>query len=185
MKILYVIHASATMTSTIKNAFTGHSWPQVCSVMLPTSASAILSCCPNVEEVSCSHGDGDKLIGPMTKFCKKVHSLHGFNLRYEPWRKRLVKAFPRLQTYDIGPSHNSDFIYNLSEFAYLTTIALDVWAEHPKDLDNIQEVKTAQKVLQENKATGKKRLILRYGWKDGDPEYPQWKYIGTKTMSVS
>ncbi|KAI0790817.1 hypothetical protein C8Q75DRAFT_806197 [Abortiporus biennis] len=182
MKILYVIHASATMTSTIKNAFTGHSWPQVCSVMLPTSASAILSCCPNVEEVSCSHGDGDKLIGPMTKFCKKVHSLHGFNLRVGEGLSEIadLRYRPISQLGNIP-----DFIYNLSEFAYLTTIALDVWAEHPKDLDNIQEVKTAQKVLQENKATGKKRLILRYGWKDGDPEYPQWKYIGTKTMSVS
>jgi len=66
------------MMSHLKSAFTERTFPAVRCVSLPTSAHAILRCCPAVEDVACIVGDGSTLISAIaTGKCNKLTKLSG------------------------------------------------------------------------------------------------------------
>jgi len=63
---IQVVHAHSQMTTAIKNAFEGHKFPSVRTVIMPSCAHEILRCCPGVEDLTCNEDDGSKLIGALT-----------------------------------------------------------------------------------------------------------------------
>jgi hypothetical protein len=61
--------------------------PSVHTIRLPTNAHRVLRCCPEVRRIICIGGDGGKLLIAITKVCKNVEVLKGFEL-HEKYMKR-------------------------------------------------------------------------------------------------
>jgi hypothetical protein len=69
------------MTTPIRNAFEGKSFPTVRTVIMPSCAHEILRCCPEVEDVTCNEDDGSKLIGALVAAkCNNLVTLRGISL---------------------------------------------------------------------------------------------------------
>jgi len=65
LETLEVLHAHSQMTTPLKNAFEGFSYPWIKTVILPSCAHNILRCCPGVISVTCTEEDGSKLVGAL------------------------------------------------------------------------------------------------------------------------
>lgn len=78
---IQIVHAHSQMTTALKNAFEGRSFPGVRTMILPACAHEILRCCPLVEDVTCNESDGSKIV---TALCaakaSKLTSLRGVSL---------------------------------------------------------------------------------------------------------
>ncbi|KAG9318005.1 hypothetical protein JVU11DRAFT_66 [Chiua virens] len=91
---IQVMHAHSKMTTSIKNGFEGKRFPLVRRILLPSSAHGIIKCCPNVEEVTCTEGDGSTIVGSLVKGkCCQVRVLKGIGTPI----KRLAKLLPNLR----------------------------------------------------------------------------------------
>lgn len=76
---LQVLRAHTQMTTHLKNAFEGRSFPAIQTVILPSHAHNILRCCKEARVVICNFGDGSKLISAIAKECKNVERLEGIS----------------------------------------------------------------------------------------------------------
>lgn len=73
-----IAHAHSKMMSHLKSAFEGKKFPTVRTVSLPSCAHAILRCCPAVENVTCTSGDGGTLISALAAAkCNKLTKVSG------------------------------------------------------------------------------------------------------------
>jgi hypothetical protein len=73
-----IVRAHSKMMSHLKSVFEGKTFPTVRTLFLPSCAHAILRCCPAVENVTCTGGDGGTLISALaaTK-CNKLTKVSG------------------------------------------------------------------------------------------------------------
>jgi hypothetical protein len=67
------------MTTHLKNAFEGRSFPSIQTVILPTHAHEIMRCCKKATTVICNYGDGSQIVTAIAKGNKKVERLEGFS----------------------------------------------------------------------------------------------------------
>lgn len=74
---LELCHVHQTMTTKIKNAFEEVIMPSVRTVVLPTAAHHLLRSCPNVEDVTCTLGDGSQILGTIASKCPRVERISG------------------------------------------------------------------------------------------------------------
>jgi hypothetical protein len=112
---IQVVHAHSQMTTPLKNAFKGKSFPSVRTVIIPSCAHEILRCCPAVEDLTCNEGDGSTLIGALVAAkCNNLRTLRGIPMnsakakREQPYiqmlfilvncRTGLVKIAPNLNS---------------------------------------------------------------------------------------
>ena len=87
---IHTIHADyvdSQMNGDLITAFAGLRLPSVRTIRLPTHAHRVLRCCPEVRRIICIGGDGGKLLTAITKVCKNVEVLEGFEL-HEKYMKR-------------------------------------------------------------------------------------------------
>lgn len=64
----------------IEDGFEGEQFPSVRRISLPGSAHGIIRCCPDVEEVICTEGNGSKIVGSLVKGnCRQVRILKGID----------------------------------------------------------------------------------------------------------
>jgi hypothetical protein len=75
---IHVNHVHSQMTTALKTAFEGLQLPSVRTVILPTYAHELLRCCPDVRRVTCTSGDGSRLVTAIAKACKRVEVLEQF-----------------------------------------------------------------------------------------------------------
>ncbi|KIJ30065.1 hypothetical protein M422DRAFT_71076 [Sphaerobolus stellatus SS14] len=180
---LYILHAHSQMTTALKDAFEGHSFPSIKKIILPSCAHNILRCCPEVIFVRCMEESGSKLIGAVMKNCKKVEVLE----RIQPdanMIKRIVKSIPNLKR--IMMRVDPEVISFFSALKSLTAIDLLKTPMHyypfnnrpeefkrdpykmpaSNDLDDFPDIKAARKVLKGPE--DKRRLVVVYMW-DEEP----------------
>ena len=69
---LELCHIHEGMATKTKKVFKGVAIPSIRTVVLPTVAHHILRSCPNVEDVTCSYGDGSPILGAIASKCPKV-----------------------------------------------------------------------------------------------------------------
>ena len=89
------------MTSSLKSAFEGQTFPSVRTVAVPNHAHNVLRSCPEVRRVICSFGDGSTLVSAIAKECKRVEVIEGFQPD-EKMMKRLsfLRCFHYADTID-------------------------------------------------------------------------------------
>jgi len=78
LETLQIVYASLQMTTTLNDAFKGHTFPRIRNITLPSCAHNILRLCPEVRRVVCSQNDGGKLLTAIQRGCKKVEVARGF-----------------------------------------------------------------------------------------------------------
>jgi hypothetical protein len=77
---IQVVHAHSQMTTAIKTAFEGHTFPSVRTIIVPSCAHEILRRCPGVEDLTCNEDDGSKLIGALASAkCGNLKTLRGIS----------------------------------------------------------------------------------------------------------
>ena len=79
---IQVAHANTQMTTAIKTAFEGHTFPSVRTVVVPSCAHEILRRCPGVEDLTCNKDvdDESKLIGALASAkCGNLKKLRGIS----------------------------------------------------------------------------------------------------------
>ncbi|KIJ30610.1 hypothetical protein M422DRAFT_267863 [Sphaerobolus stellatus SS14] len=168
---LHVLHAHSQMTSQLKKAFEGHSFPSIKKIILPSCAHEILRCCPEVTFMRNLEEDGSKIVGAINKCCKKVEILE----RVEPnaaMIKRIVKAMPNLKRIMFRINYLTlEAIPFLSPLKHLTSIDLiqdpqrNPFGMHPIEvLNDLPDVKAARKVLKGPEE--KRRLGIVYLWQE-------------------
>lgn len=82
------------MTTAIKNGFEGKRFPSVRRISLPCSAHEIIKRCPDLEEVTCTEGDGSTIVGSLIKGkCQQVRVLKGIN---PPITARTLHRYQRM-----------------------------------------------------------------------------------------
>lgn len=77
LRILHILDVHHQLTTPIKKAFEGHTFPQIRTVILPVVAHNLLRCCPEVKEVTCTSGDCQLVLSTIAKSCKKVEIFNG------------------------------------------------------------------------------------------------------------
>jgi hypothetical protein len=75
---LRICHAHSQISTYLKNAFEGHVFPQITTVVLPSCAHNILRSCPNVRDVTSVEEDGIKLAGAICRECPRVERVANF-----------------------------------------------------------------------------------------------------------
>lgn len=75
---LSILFAHTKMTSSLKSAFEGRTFPSVRTVVVPNHAHNVLRSCPEARRVICNSGDGSTLVSAIAKECKKVEVIEGF-----------------------------------------------------------------------------------------------------------
>lgn len=84
---LQIVSATQHMATAIKTALEGVSFPQIRTVVLPLTATAVLRSCPNVTRIALHHyGYGDPL-RIIRDFCPRVEILQGL-----PFTAKVVKG---------------------------------------------------------------------------------------------
>jgi hypothetical protein len=77
---LRICHAHSQISTYLKNAFEGHVFPQIKTVVLPSCAHNILRSCPNVKDVTNIEEDGTKLAGAICRECPQVERVANFGV---------------------------------------------------------------------------------------------------------
>lgn len=77
---IQILHAHSAMTTALKDAFRGHTFPSVKTIFLPEQAHEVLRCCPNLRKVVCIQGSGSKLVTAIAKAAKHVEELENFRV---------------------------------------------------------------------------------------------------------
>ncbi|THH13226.1 hypothetical protein EW146_g6967 [Bondarzewia mesenterica] len=97
LNTIEVVHAHSAMTTALKTAFEGHTYPGVRTIILPTCAHEILKCCPGVEIVICTEGGGSQIISAIVKFKQSNLTVLEGIWWDEARTKRIAKVAPKLQ----------------------------------------------------------------------------------------
>ena len=88
---LQIIRMDRQMSTLLKNALKGYTFPQVRTISLTARAHHILRSCPEVRKVICiSRMDSRTLISAIAKRCKKVEEVQGF---YGPMESTALHLF--------------------------------------------------------------------------------------------
>jgi len=157
-----IVHAHSKMMSHLKSAFAWRIFPAVRCVSLPTSAHAILRCCPAVEDVACIVGDGSTLISAIaTGKCNKLTKLSGVTPN-KLMAKRLAKAAPNLRS--ISVRADLDSIQGLVVLQSLNVLVIDfpmLLSIPDKKKERDIYVNAARTVMQGSKFEGEKSINLR------------------------
>jgi len=165
LNTIQVVHAHSQMTTPIRNAFRGKSFPTVRTVIMPSCAHEILRCCPAVEDLTCNENDGSKLVGALVAAkCNNLRTLRGISPSTAQ-AKRLVKTAPNLNSIYIHA--HEPFVQEFSVFKHLFTIYLQL---SPRLCEKGQEkqleatiskcIKIARGILEQNTSPGKKLIKL-------------------------
>ncbi|KAG8720875.1 hypothetical protein FRC09_008842 [Ceratobasidium sp. 395] len=89
---LQIPHAHSAMTTALKDAFKGSTFPSIRTVIMPNCAHEILRCCPGVESVTCNEDDGGKLVSALLEAgCSKLQAD----------AIRMFSSFPSLRVIEI------------------------------------------------------------------------------------
>ncbi|KAH7922308.1 hypothetical protein BV22DRAFT_1037638 [Leucogyrophana mollusca] len=158
-----VVHAHSQMTTALKQAFEGRTFPTVRKIVLPSCAHEILRCCSGVEDVACNEDSGSTIIGAIVKGnCTDVRKLIGISAPI----KRLVKVIPNLRI--ISVANQVPAVEALSQFPKLEVIEVDLFMSTPvvrKDkslaLQAPKIIEAARNVLKGNQSTAEKTIRLR------------------------
>ena len=110
---LYICHASRNSTALLRNVVKGKSYPQIRTIVLPTSVHPVLRACPNIVDVGCNQGEGKKLFNAMTKQCKHVEVIEGI-------------------LFDSGPMINGGFIARFHKLHSPIVSSIDLPKRVPK-----------------------------------------------------
>jgi hypothetical protein len=74
---LELCHVNQEMTTRLKEAFDGVTMPSIRTIVMPAIAHHILRSCPNVEDVTCTVGDGSQILGTIASNCPRVERISG------------------------------------------------------------------------------------------------------------
>ncbi|KAG8785220.1 hypothetical protein FRC12_017832, partial [Ceratobasidium sp. 428] len=142
---LQIPHAHSAMTTALKDAFKGSTFPSIRTVIMPNCAHEILRCCPGVESVTCNEDDGGKLVSALLEAgCSKLQAVRG--LYPSPTTlKRFIKANPPLRCVRVPLYRGEDAIRMFSSFPSLRVIEIEQRGI-VKNIDDI--VKVAKETLQ-------------------------------------
>jgi len=197
---LQLVHVHSEMTTTLKEAFEGHTFPRIRNVILPSCAHNILRCCPEVRQVVCNEDDGGKLITAIRRGCKKVEGFHGIK-PIPNFFNRLHKAAPKLRELSIDTrfengrhrGYADEFlngIKRVSLFKNLRTIHLTIGEnlEYPQnDIEKIfdAQITAAQDVLKGVVVDGEKKLTVTEQMHSRTPDwYWNWVTVETKELII-
>ncbi|CAL1707387.1 unnamed protein product [Somion occarium] len=175
---LQIMHANSQITTPLKNAFQGNTYPQIRTIALPDCAHNILRSCPDVIEVICNEGDGGKLVTSIGAACKKVEVVQDI------WPQDGIAKRPNWR--DVSPEE----IRNLSAFNNLAVLSITVGAD---DADSSglaatrqEHIEAARETLKKTKFAGPKRLLVNYNSHDrvNDFSLGHWKIVRTETFNM-
>ncbi|GLB42809.1 hypothetical protein LshimejAT787_1202580 [Lyophyllum shimeji] len=157
---LQILRAHTQMTTHLKNAFEGHKFPAIRTVVLPSHAHNVLRCCPEARTVVCNCDDGSKLVSAIAKECKKVQRLEGFSID-EKMMKRIVKAAPNLQEIRFKSTVAPQIVGMLSSLKDIRSIELYTAQPSLEDISNDATLVACMKVARDilRKAPGKPHLV--------------------------
>jgi len=97
LRTLQIVGSGYKMSTLVKNAFKGHTFPQIRTISLPNRAHHILRRCPEVRKVICiSRMYSSILASAIAKHCKKVEEVQGF---CGPMESTALHLFWKLCTY--------------------------------------------------------------------------------------
>ncbi|KAG6375870.1 hypothetical protein JVT61DRAFT_2734 [Boletus reticuloceps] len=169
---IQVIHAHSQMTTAIKNGFQGKQFPSVRRISLPSSAHEIVKSCPNLEEVTCTEGDGSTIIGSLVKGkCQELRVLKDIDAPL----KRLVKVVPNLRHIGVRMGAN---MTPLADFPFLDTI--EFIDNFGSQLSAAPYTGQASEVLKQNKSQAEKTVLLTK-W-TGTWDYGEYKNDADKAF---
>ncbi|KAG9082246.1 hypothetical protein FS749_007007 [Ceratobasidium sp. UAMH 11750] len=141
---LEVSHTHSAMTTALKEAFKGSSFPSIRTVIMPTCAHEVLRCCPGIRDVTCNYDDGQKLVSALIAAgCTKLEVLKYVKIG-PTVLKRLIKANPPLRY--VRVKKDKDDIRSFSSFPSLRTIEIEVFEEHPTKVAPLVQI--AKEALQ-------------------------------------
>ncbi|KIM73044.1 hypothetical protein PILCRDRAFT_829424 [Piloderma croceum F 1598] len=180
---IQVVHAHSQMTTAIKTAFEGHTFPSVRTIIVPSCAHEILRRCPGVEDLTCNEDDGSKLIGALAwAKCGNLKTLRGISPN-KAQAKRLGRIAPNLRLIQVrgahygavGPGFIADFansLQNLStiEIKFVPDICIEPLAMVLQSRKT-QYVEDARGILGSSKCDGEKLIRLRYTHWEGSNEF--------------
>ncbi|EDR02172.1 uncharacterized protein LACBIDRAFT_309861 [Laccaria bicolor S238N-H82] len=150
------------MTSSLKSAFEGRTFPSVQTVVVPDHVHNVLRSCPEVRRVICNFGSGTALVKAIAKDCKKVEVIEDFHTD-EKMMKQIVNAAPNLRTARFPCSISPAALLLLSPLKNLVNIELRTRVLSEAALGNdaflVNAIKMAKEVLRNRE--GPKSLIVR------------------------
>ncbi|KIJ48934.1 hypothetical protein M422DRAFT_777788 [Sphaerobolus stellatus SS14] len=167
---LHILYAHSEMTTQLKNAFEGSTFPSIRKITLPSCAHNILRCCPNVTFVKCVEEDGSKLIGAITKSCKKVEALERIEPNTNVVKSEDSQKYSKSKTHYVPPGLQL-LLYNplLKPLQHLSAIDLinptkPIITDPIKDMSTKPAIKAARQVLKGPE--GQRRLGMMYIWQE-------------------
>ena len=87
---LQIVRMDHKMSTLLKNALKGHTFPQIRTISLPSRAHHILRRCPEVRKVICiSRRKSSTLVSAIASHCKKVEEIQGIRGSMESTALRL------------------------------------------------------------------------------------------------
>ncbi|KAN0075552.1 hypothetical protein V8E55_011575 [Tylopilus felleus] len=170
---IQVIHASPapSVSTAIKDGFEGKQFPSVREISLPCSAHEIIKCCPNIEKVICTDGNGSTIVGSIVEGnCQQVSTLKGISTRHicSSVFKRFVELLPNLKYVSTKIGCDST---PFASFPLLDTIEIVqvVPCDPPSWRDGsptapsevaASEIENASRILKGNKSQAEKTVIV-------------------------
>ncbi|KAG9090901.1 hypothetical protein FRC07_011987, partial [Ceratobasidium sp. 392] len=146
---IQIPHAHSAMTTALKDAFKGSSFPSVRTVVMPNCAHEILRCCPEVESITCNEDDGGKLVAAVVEAgCSKLQVVK--NVFPGPTvLKRFIKANPPLRWVRVRPStHTKPDEATIRMFASFPSLRI-IEIDRPEGFLDVPDlVKVAKETLQ-------------------------------------
>ena len=98
---LSILSIHTKMTSSLKSAFEGRTFPSVQTVVVPDHAYNVLRSCPEVRRVICNFGSGTALVEVIAKECNKVEVIEDFHTDEEMMKRLLfLRCFKCADTID-------------------------------------------------------------------------------------
>ena len=89
---LQVCHAHSVVKTALETAFNGKQYPQIRTIVLPSSAHNILRACPRVADVTCIKDDGGTLLAAIRAECRDVEVIDGFKFTNAMLERALIVA---------------------------------------------------------------------------------------------
>ncbi|EDR09179.1 uncharacterized protein LACBIDRAFT_296541 [Laccaria bicolor S238N-H82] len=160
---LSIIFDHIEMTSSLKSAFEGRTFPSVRTAVVPNDAHSVLRSCPEVRRVICNLGDGSTLVSAMAKECREVEVIEGFQPD-EKMMKRIVKAAPNLRGARFSRSITPAALLLLSSLKDLVNIELHTDVLSEAAIGNNARLADCIKIAKEmlRKREGTKSLIVSH-----------------------
>ncbi|KAF9032455.1 hypothetical protein BDZ89DRAFT_1063360 [Hymenopellis radicata] len=118
---LEITHAHTAMTTHLKNAFEGYTFPSIRTAILPAQAHNVLRCCTGVRSVTVNdmNHECSKLITAIGAACPAVEEVVDFHLDTGNNLKSLIKGAPNLRSIHLQHPPSKDTITSLKPFKKL------------------------------------------------------------------